>query len=685
MEPAVRDPRECEPPFRPLIDSAPVGLLLADREGRCVYVNQQWCALAGIPPQDALGSGWLRVLHPEDRPAMDRRWEACARGRQQETFVFRWVLPSGSVLRVSGSVALVNGPVGEVLGIVAAFVGLPAAAQSEPDTGRRAREIASRRKLLLELTRIEPAGLDAALRRILEAGLRALSVERIAVWLYSTDRSELVCVEQVARRPAACERGNRFRLTDCPKYVSALRESRVLAVREARLDPRTSEFCESYLVPRGVISRMDVPVCRQGRVVGILSHEETGPDLRDWSPDDRDLALSLADSVATALDADERRRDLETLAQSEKQLRCLVQDSRDAIFNLRPDGTLESVNPAFEHTTGWSRAEWLGRSFTPLVHPDDVDLALRRLRLAMGGVTTPMFEIRLRAREGGWVVAEFVAIPQMEGGQVHGVWGIAHDITERRLAEDEIRRRNAFLERRVTERTADLEALNRELEVLGETLVRELQAPVREIVAAAVTTTEESPTSVVEPHPCILQEIGTRASRASARIDDLLRLSQVVRQPLLVAEVDMTVLAEEAAADVLPAADGRRVNLRVHPLPRARGDAGLLREVFRHLLDNAVKFTRAQPNPVIDVRGDLRRDELHFRVTDNGVGFDMSCTGSLFGVFRRLHADQGFEGAGIGLALVQRIVRRHGGTAWAEGKVDGGATFWFSLPSRGMP
>ncbi|HLL23994.1 MAG TPA: ATP-binding protein, partial [Kofleriaceae bacterium] len=196
----------------------------------------------------------------------------------------------------------------------------------------------------------------------------------------------------------------------------------------------------------------------------------------------------------------------------------------------------------------------------------------------------------------------------------------------------------------------------------------------------------------------LVEDFGERMSSEEARllavirkntqqmgqlIDDLLAFARMGRKDMTLGKVDMNALLDELVPEVMVGTEARAIDLRIAPLPAAMGDRALLKQVWLNLLGNAVKYTRGRERTVISISGEAAQFELLYRIDDNGAGFDMQYMDKLFGVFQRLHQGSEFEGTGVGLALVQRIVRRHGGRVWAEGKDGVGATFSFALPRRG--
>lgn len=264
-----------------------------------------------------------------------------------------------------------------------------------------------------------------------------------------------------------------------------------------------------------------------------------------------------------------------------------------------------------------------------------------------------------------------------EQGELLGAAQHVRDITDRQRAEDE----RARLLAEVASRNALLEAANKELEAFSYSVSHDLRAPLRHIDGFAGLLQRTAAAKHDEKEQRYLTLITESAKRMGRLIDDLLDFSRMGRAEMRRDTVDMDALVRAVLRDLEPDTQGRVIEWRVAPLPPVLGDASLLRQVWMNLLSNAVKYSRPRARAVIEVGSEMRSvGEIRFFVRDNGVGFEMKYADHLFGVFQRLHRAEDFEGTGIGLANVRRIIARHGGRTWAEGQPDAGATIWFSLP-----
>ncbi|MBI3919314.1 MAG: PAS domain S-box protein [Betaproteobacteria bacterium] len=288
-------------------------------------------------------------------------------------------------------------------------------------------------------------------------------------------------------------------------------------------------------------------------------------------------------------------------------------------------------------------------------------------------------ELEMVTAKGNRKWVRTVGQPVREGAAVVKVTGSFQDITDRKRAEDEIRALNATLERRVAERTAELEAANKELESFSYSVSHDLRAPLRALDGYSRMLEEDYGDKLDEEGRRLLGVVRDSSQNMGALIDDLLAFSRLGRKAITAIEVDMNALVREVLNELRPVAGESAQRCVIEPLPAAWCDRALLRQVWVNLLSNAFKFAGKREQPVIKVAGHHAGENV-YSVSDNGAGFDMQYYDKLFGVFQRLHSNDEFPGTGAGLAIVRRVVTRHGGRVWAEGKVNEGATFYFALP-----
>ncbi len=268
---------------------------------------------------------------------------------------------------------------------------------------------------------------------------------------------------------------------------------------------------------------------------------------------------------------------------------------------------------------------------------------------------------------------------QLEEKVARRTASLADEIAERNRAEAEVRQLNEELEQRVRQRTAELEAANKELEAFTYSVSHDLRAPLRAIGAFSNELHRNFSPQMPPEARELLDRVISNAQRMVQLIEDLLRFSQLGRQRLSKQPVDLSSLVQEVVEDLRKEEGQRSIEVLVGNLPNGVGDPPLLKQVFVNLLSNAFKFTRQKPSAIVEVGCLQQNGQQVYFVRDNGAGFDMRYAEKLFGVFQRLHGEAEFEGTGVGLSIVQRIIERHGGRIWAEAEVDKGATFHFTL------
>jgi len=376
----------------------------------------------------------------------------------------------------------------------------------------------------------------------------------------------------------------------------------------------------------------------------------------------------------------QRRKAEQALLSSEERYRSLVELSPDALF-VEIDDKVVFINSAGVKLLGASGPEQLvGSPVKDMIYPDDWAAAHERLqRIRKEGRPVSFLEQRMVRLDGTIVDVEIAAAPLAFAGK-QAAQVIAHDIRERKRAEEEIRTLNTDLEQRVRERTVELEAANKELEAFSYSVSHDLRAPLRHIEGFVEILTASSASSLDEEAKRHLDTIAESAKQMGRLIDDLLTFSRTARAELTKSKTDLSSLVQSAIRDLGQEARQRDIQWVIGELPEVEADHALLRQVLLNLLGNALKYTRTRKQTRIEI-GSCDNDAEHIIfVRDNGVGFDMRYAHKLFGVFQRLHRASDFEGTGVGLANVRRIIHRHGGRCWAEAELNKGATFYFSLP-----
>jgi len=382
-----------------------------------------------------------------------------------------------------------------------------------------------------------------------------------------------------------------------------------------------------------------------------------------------------------------RRRVEQQLLQSRDELQMevvkrtqqasLLNLTHDTIFVRDMSDVISYWNRGAEELYGWRAEEAIGKHSHELLQTQ-FPIPIEEVRAELLHSGRWEGELRKTKADGSTVVvASRWSLRQDDQGRAVAILETNNDITERKRREEDIQRLNQELAKRSTE----LESINKELEAFAYSISHDLRAPLRHMAGYTELLQKRACSGLDEKSNHYILMMLESAKRMGNLIDDLLSFSRIGRAETQKTLVDLPQLVREALSEVREDAEGRNIAWKVGTLPDLYGDRSMLRLVLVNLISNAVKFTRTRPQAEIEIgSANANSDELIVFVRDNGVGFDMKYVNKLFGVFQRLHQANEFEGTGIGLATVQRIIHRHGGKVWAEGAVDGGATFYFSAP-----
>jgi PAS domain S-box-containing protein len=386
----------------------------------------------------------------------------------------------------------------------------------------------------------------------------------------------------------------------------------------------------------------------------------------------------LAATLETAL---RRRRAEQKLAKMEHWLSATMTSIGDGVIATDREYHVSFINPVAEQLCGWPNGSALGRPVTQVYRiqgancsqlEDKIDEAIR------DSLAVTLDQCELQTQDGMALPIDDTLSPiRDETGRVGGIVIVFRDARERKRHEQELLRLNSELDEQVRRRTAQLQAANSELASFSYSIAHDLRAPLRAVNAFASLLLQEHGTSLDTEGQRLLDIVIRNASRMGRMIDDYLKLSGLSHVPLLRQTIDMTALARDTWAQVTEGLE-RRPELELGELPRAEGDESLIRQVWVNLLANAVKFTRSVEHPKVRVAGAADAQTTRYLIEDNGVGFDPAHASKLFHVFERLHTQQEFEGNGVGLCIVQRILHRHEGDIAVDGQLGKGVrvTFW---------
>jgi PAS domain S-box-containing protein len=395
------------------------------------------------------------------------------------------------------------------------------------------------------------------------------------------------------------------------------------------------------------------------------------------------LMAALLGAILVRIRHDLARREAmqQDLARSNAFLDSIVEHIPIMVFMKRAhDLKFVLFNRAGEALTGLGRDEVLHKSDSDFFPPDEAASFVARDREALAArKVVEIAEEPLHTRDGSTRILHTRKLAiRDDSGEPQFLLGISEDITERKATEKRILELNGDLKRQA----AELEAANKELESFSYSVSHDLRAPLRAVDGFAQMLEEDYGDRLGDEGRRYISVIRDGSRKMGNLIDDLLALSRLGRQPLNKQEIDMAALARRTMDDIVAGEQGITVSVDIGPLPPARGDSVLLAQVWSNLCTNAVKYSRQAPTPTVIISGSSAGPESVYCVTDNGVGFDMKYASKLFGVFQRLHSAEEFPGTGVGLAIVRRVITRHGGRVWAESAPGAGATFYFALPTE---
>lgn len=362
-------------------------------------------------------------------------------------------------------------------------------------------------------------------------------------------------------------------------------------------------------------------------------------------------------------------------------LAAIVQSSEDAVIGKDLNGMITSWNKGAEKIFGYSEDEMVGCSVMQLIPESHQDEEKKFLDKIKQGKRIKNFET-LRLTKSGHLIDVSITVSPIKDtlGKIVGASKVARDITERIKAEEEIRKLNETLENRVLERTEQLHAANKELEAFSYSVSHDLRAPLRAVNSFTTILLEDYSNKLDDEGKRICGIISSSAVQMGGLIDDLLSFSRIGRSSLHSGLLDMNSMVEKAIAEFSEENNSGRLTFNIGNLHQVFGDPGLIRLVWINLVSNAIKYSSKMEFSKISITSKEENNRITYCISDNGVGFDMNYAHKLFGVFQRLHSESEFAGNGVGLAIIQRIMLRHGGRVWAEGEIDKGAKFYFSLP-----
>jgi PAS domain S-box-containing protein len=385
-------------------------------------------------------------------------------------------------------------------------------------------------------------------------------------------------------------------------------------------------------------------------------------------------------------DISQQKYEEEKIREKDLMFRKLSSNVPDMIYQFikKPDGTysVPISSEGIRNNFGCSPEDVIN-DFSPItrvIYPEDTERVIRAIEYSAEHLTDFNCEYRVQipGKPIQWIYSRSTPEKLPDGSITW--YGFNADVTYRKKSEEAIQKLNSELEKRVTERTLQLEAANRELEAFSYSVSHDLRSPLRHINGFSEILINQYSDNLPEEARKHLKTITNSVKKMGILIDDLLSFSRTSRVELRKTNLKMDQLVEDSLSQIKPSIKDRNITWDISPLPEINGDYNLMLLVWVNLIDNAVKYTSTRDNSIIKIGYEDKKDETVFYIKDNGVGFDMKYADKLFGVFQRLHVSSQFEGTGIGLANAQRIILRHGGKIWAEAEIDKGAAFYFSIP-----
>ncbi len=606
-----------------------------DRDARITFCNDYLLRLTGWSLEEVIGSNWFKMFIPPEDYKLKRTFSAVLHDEPEAWhFENRILTRKGERLTIHWNNTVLRSPSGEVIG-----------------TASLGEDITER--ILAEEKLME----NNSLLRI------AAEKARLGGWNVNLKENRSYWSDEVAS------------IHEMPAGYAPLVEDGISFYAPEWRDRITRVFKDC--------ARKGIPYDEEMEII-------TSTGKRIWvrtiGEAVRDAKGKIYKVQGAFQDISARKAEEEQTRERDLQFRKLSANVPDLIyqFTRKSDGTycVPVASEGIRNIFGCSPEDVLN-DFSPIarvIYPEDTDRVISDIESSATNLTyfTCEFRVQIPGRPIQWIFSRS-SPERLPDGSI--TWyGFNTDITYRKVAEEAIRNLNSELEKRVMERTAQLEAANKELEAFSYSVSHDLRAPLRHINGFAEILTQQYSGELTGEALRHLNTIVDSAQRMGTLIDDLLSFSRTGRAELRKSSFKMKQVVTDALSQIKASYTNRKIDWEISPLPEIYGDYSLLRLVWMNLLDNAVKYTQNKKKAVIRVGYKDIDGEYVFHVKDNGVGFDMKYAEKLFGVFQRLHSSSEFEGTGIGLANVQRIILRHGGRIWAEAKPDKGASIYFSIP-----
>jgi PAS domain S-box-containing protein len=680
---------EREYQFRTLAENSPDVIVRYDREGRRIYVNPEFERVNHLTAQEVYGKKPLELsteLKPKADVFTEQLMAAMASGKFTKVDL-SWIKDGKQVCWFVRVVPEFDAK-GNVVSALTIWSDISERKQAEDEL--REREMHSQSLLRLSRGMERSQTYAEALNAAQDEVKTITGYQSLWVYLLSEDKQylkALVAGGEVSDTVMS-EEGTATLTIKGDRMLEEIAASKeIVLVEDARTDDRVNKKIAESMGMRTVVN---IPIMLFDRHMGCVGTGTFGDEgVRVPSGSEQKYLIAMASHMAVALDRihllAERRKAEMALRELNSDFVTLLESTGDYIYFKDQDSRIRFCSQTLANITGFpSWRDMIGKHDLE-IFPEDTariyyeeELPIFKEGKALLNKTDPYYDAQGKP---GWVNSNKWPVFSDDKKTVVGIFGISRDITELKEAEDKVNELNSDLEQRVNERTAQLEAANKELESFSYSVSHDLRAPLRAIDGFSHILLDDYSAKLDEEGRRLLNVVSDNTNRMGQLIDDILKFSRTGRLELNFSEIDMEGMARSVVEELQTGAvAGRKLQVEIDHLPSAMGDQSMMHQVFVNLLSNAIKFTGSKETAMIKVGGSIEGNEAVYYVKDNGAGFDMQYADKLFGVFQRLHGMNEFEGTGIGLAIVKRIINRHGGRVWAEGKVNEGATIYFALP-----
>jgi PAS domain S-box-containing protein len=683
-----------EEQYRRIVETAQEGIWMMGANRQTTFVNPHMATLLGYIPTEMIGQPVENFMFEPDLPAHFKRMQERRQGLNSQ-YECRFRTKDGHEIWTIVSANAIMNEQGQFAGSFAMFTDITNRKRIERVLQARLHllnfAIAHSLDEVLQETLDTIGGLvdsPIGFYHFLEADQKKLSLQA-----WSTQTKEIFCKAE--------GQGLHYDVDQAGVWVDCIRERRPVIHNDYAALPHRKGMPVGHVE---VLRELVVPVFRGSQIMAILG---VGNKPSDYDERDVELVVMLAD---LAWDIAENKRGQEILRQSNEIAQAILNAATESVFLMDVDGRVIATNETTARRIGKDVTDLIGANIYDFLPPDVAASRQKQVNIVSNERKPVHFEDQ---RFGIWVENSIYPIFDPDG-QIRRVAIYGRDITERKqaeetiqkaqielqrlltesdqsrrallsvaqdqkIAEDKTRKLNLELERRVQERTVQLEIANKELEAFAYSVSHDLRAPLRALDGFSKALGEDYQNQLDEQGKHYLVRIQETADRMGQLIADLLDLSRVTRREMILEPVDLSALALQIVNELQPQAAGRKIEVDINPNLKVRADRNLMKIALENLINNAYKFTGNQAQARIQVGKVEQAGETVFFVRDNGAGFDMAYADKLFTPFQRLHSVQEFPGTGIGLVIVQRIIARHGGRLWPEAAVDQGATFYFTI------